>query len=271
MRGRIERQRGHENVCPDIKDDEVVVMSHVVTDKDLVDMRGDFASLKRRLAGWSQMIENIERASKYIPTSSGRDGDFKGFNPTNKQTVESCMTEALRLATWYKNNPNTDVNIFVVDIQAVLDKSRALQPWDATKAQVSSPKPWEACADTLNFMAEPSIHERLASLKHLGGSYNTGFGSGFYTYSCPVTVYNYTSALNWTPRTLETTVRWNDGDGNLTDALRRIAGSEDQWTISWWDGREGLMFLQANAQDALRLPSSRDKVKLRIYLPYPQS
>jgi len=187
LRGRIERQRGHENVCPDIKDDEVVVMSHVVTDKDLVDMRGDFASLKRRLA--------------------------------------------------------------------------ALQPWDATKAQVSSPKPWEACADTLNFMAEPSIHERLASLKHLGGSYNTGFGSGFYTYSCPVTVYNYTSALNWTPRTLETTVRWNDGDGNLTDALRRIAGSEDQWTISWWDGREGLMFLQANAQDAFRLPSSGKKEK----------
>ena len=122
-------------------------------------------------------------------------------------------------------------------------------------------------------MAEPSIHERLASLKHLGGSYNTGFGSGFYTYSCPVKVYNYTSVLTpWKdPYTLVTTVSWNDGDGNLKYALRRIAGSEDHWIIKWWDGNEGLMFLQANAQDALKLSSSRDKVKLKIYLPYPQN
>ena len=113
-------------------------------------------------------------------------------------------------------------------------------------------------------MADARMHERLESLKHLGGGYNTGFG--FYKYSCPVEVSGYTSALNWTPRTLDTTVSWNDGDGNLRDALRRITGSEDHWTI-WWNGdRQTLMFLQPNIQDALKLESSRDGVKLNIYM-----
>ena len=121
-------------------------------------------------------------------------------------------------------------------------------------------------------MTQASIHDRLASLKHLGGGYNTGFGSGFYTFDCPVTVYNYTSALNWTSRTLDTTVRWNAGGGNLAAALRGIAGSEDQWnSIDWWDGRTGLMYLQENAEAALKLESSRKKVYIRIYLPYPQN
>ena len=127
-------------------------------------------------------------------------------------------------------------------------------------------------------MAEPSIHEQLASLKHLGGSYNTGFGY-LYTYSCPVTVIGYTTALNWTPRKYNATVSWNDGDGNLKRALEQIAGKQDNWNnIEWWDAKDGCFktqnltwyYLQIRAQDALKLSSGRDEVKIKIYLPFPE-
>jgi hypothetical protein len=115
-----------------------------------------------------------------------------------------------------------------------------------------------------------SMHARLEALKHLGAqaSYNTGFGS-FYTYSCPVSVMNYTSYLNSTPRNFDATVSWNAGDGNLRDALKRIAGDDAYWRIRYTgsDGSEykSFSYLQVNVQDDIENPVSREGVSLHIY------
>ncbi len=114
------------------------------------------------------------------------------------------------------------------------------------------------------------MHERLEALKHLGAgaSYNTGFGS-FYTYSCPVEVMNYTTYLNSTPRNFDETVSWNAGDGNLRDALKRIAGDDFYWRIRYTrsDGSEynSFSYLQGNVQDDIENPVRRKGVKLYIY------
>ncbi len=111
-----------------------------------------------------------------------------------------------------------------------------------------------------------NIHERLESLKHLGGSYSmTGNGS----YSCDVTVYNYTSMGNRTPHTWKTTVSWNTGDGNLESALIRKLGSASTWSIMYTgaDGQKynSFMYLQANVEDDLKNYKTRDDVMVHIY------
>jgi len=116
-------------------------------------------------------------------------------------------------------------------------------------------------------MAEPSIHDRLASLKYLGGSYNTGFGSGFYTYSCPVKVKNYTTFLFPTPRDFQATAKWNAKD-DLRDVLKGIAGNDFYWRVSYTGG-DGTVYksftnLQENVEDDLRKEAYRDRVTLYI-------
>jgi hypothetical protein len=110
------------------------------------------------------------------------------------------------------------------------------------------------------------IQKRLESLKHLGGSYSmTGNGS----YSCDVTVYNYTSMGNWTPHTWKTTVSWNTGDGNLESALIRKLGPASKWSITYTgaDGQKynSFMYLQANVQDDLENYKTRDDAIIHIY------
>ena len=121
-----------------------------------------------------------------------------------------------------------------------------------------------------------SMHERLEALKHLGAqaSHNTEFGS-FYTYSCPVSVMNYTSYLNSKPRNFDATVNWNAGDGNLAAALKRIAGDDLYWGIMYTgsDGKEynSLLFLQANLQDDIKNADAKrmKRIELHIYFnPY---
>jgi hypothetical protein len=113
------------------------------------------------------------------------------------------------------------------------------------------------------------IHERLESLKHLGGEY-TLIGKGKCSYSCDVTVHNYTSMTNWTSHTWNTTVSWNTGDGNLEKALIWKLGSGNKWSIAYTDAagkqyRDSFMFLQANVQGDLENYKTRDEVILHVY------
>jgi hypothetical protein len=89
------------------------------------------------------------------------------------------------------------------------------------------------------------IHERLESLKHLGGSYSPG--AYLNTYSCDVEVKNYTSMLNSTRRTWNTTVSWNEGEGNLRAALKWKLGDDMRWSIRY-TGSNGKLY------DFWRLP-----------------
>jgi hypothetical protein len=112
------------------------------------------------------------------------------------------------------------------------------------------------------------IQKRLESLKHLGGEY-TLIGKGKCSYSCDVTVHNYTSMTNWTSHTWNTTVSWTTGDGNLESALKWKLGSASKWSIMY-TGAAGqkynsFMYLQANVEDDLKNYQTRDDVRVHIY------
>ena len=146
-------------------------MSHVVTNGDLDNMRRGIASLTGRLAGWSAMIEKIRSSTQYIPTNTGHDGDFKGFSPGNKVVLERRMTDTLKLANQIKVNAAD----LVLDIQAVLDTSRASQPFDAAKGAGSTQIRWQGCADTYDWErgggADSNQMRRLDSLHELSRLY----------------------------------------------------------------------------------------------------
>ena len=112
-----------------IKDGEVSVMVRAVTNDDLDDMRHKISNLTSRLEKWSHMFGAMKRAGQFIPIYTGRQDDYKGFLPVSKQTVESCMDEALNTLKNIKSS-TADVE---KQIQAVLDTSRGLQAYEPPK------------------------------------------------------------------------------------------------------------------------------------------
>ena len=82
------------------------------------------------------MRGNIQGAGAMVPKYTGHDGVFKGFRGGNKVSIESNMTEALKVAKWMKNN--ADVDKLVVEIESMLDMVRALEAFDPDKAKTAT-------------------------------------------------------------------------------------------------------------------------------------
>jgi hypothetical protein len=124
---------GHINVVPTIKDEEVIVMPHVVTDKDLDSMRTGIKNLNARLADWSEMIKKINSSADYIPKNTGHDY-YKGFNVTNKMIFEGRMGDALKLA----RNIKVTAADLVADMEGVLNVSSGSEAFDPAKQQTTT-------------------------------------------------------------------------------------------------------------------------------------
>ena len=82
-------------------------------------------------------------------------------------------------------------------------------------------------------MQEPSMHERLESLKYLGGPMNLVFDE-----SCKLKVKNFPGMLG--RKDYDTTIRWNrnsGGMGSLENALwRELGAMENRWSIEYKGG-----------------------------------
>jgi hypothetical protein len=125
---------GHINVVPTIKDEEVIVMPHVVTNDDLNSMRTGIRNLNARLADWSEMITKISSSADWIPKNTGHDYDYKGFNVTNKKMFEGRMGDALKLARKIK----VTAADLVVDMEGVLNVSSGSEAFDPAKQQTTT-------------------------------------------------------------------------------------------------------------------------------------
>ncbi len=205
------------------------------------------------------MCDEIKRAKELVPSS------VQEFTPVRKQELELCLQKASSYLLW----PGSAA-LIQEKIEEVSDVVHASEAYVVEATELSSHEttivPSNVKDAQMDMCNGADIHERLDSLKHLGGSYSmTGKGS----YSCDVTVYNYTSMVNRTPHTWKTTVSWDTGDGNLESALIRKLGSASKWSITYTgaDGQKynSFMYLQANVQDDLENYETRDDVMLHVY------
>ena len=111
-------------------------------------------------------------------------------------------------------------------------------------------------------MQEPSMHERLESLKYLGGPMNLVFDE-----SCKLKVKNCKTMFG--RRDYDTTIRWNrnsGGMGSLENALwRELGAMENRWSIEYKGGTYPNIYILQDKLDRETFESDRKALVVTFY------
>ena len=98
------------------------------------------------------------------------------------------------------------------------------------------------------------MHERLESLKYLGGPMSLVFNE-----SCTLKVKNFPGMLG--RKDYDTTIRWNrnsEGMGSLENALwREVGAMENRWSIEYKRGTYPNIYILQNKLDRETFESDR--------------